>query len=150
MSEIERELVRKLQRIEALFERPGSAGEQAAAQAAMQRIHERLLDERSTKDDQPVEYSFTVPDPWRRRLLMALLRRYRIEPYRYRRQRQTTLMAKVSKNLVDGTIWPQYEAMSRELVSYLEDATRKVISEVLQADPSEAQEVDEPRQLSFN
>ncbi len=48
-----------------------------------------------------------MPDMWPRRVFVALLRRYGIRPYRYRRQRYTTVMAKVSQRFVDDTLWPQ-------------------------------------------
>ncbi len=42
-------------------------------------------------------------DMWSRKVFVALLRRYGIRPYRYKRQRYTTVMAKVSKKFVDRT-----------------------------------------------
>lgn len=41
-----------------------------------------------------------------RRLFLALLHRYDIKPYRYYRQRYTTVMAKISRGFVDETLWP--------------------------------------------
>jgi hypothetical protein len=39
-----------------------------------------------------VEFRFSLADQWSRHLLVALLRRYGIKPYRYSRQRRTTVM----------------------------------------------------------
>ena len=44
------------------------------------------------KTERPAEVQFTLPDRWQRRLFTALARRYGIEPYRYKRQRYTTVM----------------------------------------------------------
>ena len=50
---------------------------------------------------------FQLADEWRRRLMVALLRRYGLRPYRYSGQRYTTVMARVPKSFVDGTLWPE-------------------------------------------
>lgn len=91
----EARLIEKLRAIEALYARPGSAGERAAAEGARERILERLRDVAAA--DRPVEYRFTMADMWSRRVFVALLRRYGIKPYRFRGQRYTTVMARVSK-----------------------------------------------------
>lgn len=142
----EARLIEKLRAIEALHARPGSPGERAAAQSARERILERLAEVAAA--DPPVEFRFSMADMWSRRVFVALLRRYGITPYRYRRQRYTTVMAKVSKGFVDETLWPEFEAISSTLHSYLDDVTNRVVGQVIHADMSEAAEVDEPKQLS--
>jgi len=144
----EARLIEKLRAIEALHARPGSEGERAAAGNARQRILERL---RELADaDPPVEYRFSMADMWSRRVFLALLRRYEIRPYRYRGQRHTTVMAKVSKGFVDETLWPEFQALSSTLRSYLDEVTGRVVAEVIHADVSEATEVEEPKQLTFD
>ena len=76
----ESQLIEKLRRIEALFARPGTEGEKAAAANAAERIRQRIKE--IARTEPPVEYRFSVPDDWSRKLLLALLRRYGIEPYR--------------------------------------------------------------------
>ncbi len=90
-------LIEKLIRIEALYSGATTEGEKDAAANAIQRIRDRL--EKIQKIDPPVEYKFTMSDMWSRKLFIALLRRYGIKPYRYYRQRHTTVMAKVSKKI---------------------------------------------------
>src|SRR5262245_16734387 len=82
----------KLRKIEALFAGAGTAGERNAAEAALERMRVRLkeLEQR----DPPIELQFSLPDRWSRILFTALCRRYGLEPYRYRRQRRTTLMVR--------------------------------------------------------
>src|SRR5215208_8298464 len=112
MSEEER-LVEKLRRIETLFARPGTEGEQLAAQRARERILARLRE--AEKEDPAVENRFSLSDRWSRRLFVALLRRYGITPYRYRGQRRTTVMARVSQKFVGETLWPEFEALQGTL-----------------------------------
>ncbi len=143
----EARLIEKLRAIEALHARPGTSAEGQAAANARERILQRLA-ELST-DDVPVEYRFSMPDMWSRRVFVALLRRYGIRPYRYRRQRYTTVMAKVSQRFVDDTLWPQYEAFSNSLREYLAEVTDRVVSQVIHEDLTEAAVVEDPPQLSL-
>lgn len=143
----EARLIEKLRAIEALHARPGSEGERAAAHNARERILERLAE--LADADPPVEFQFSMPDMWSRRVFIALLRRYDIAPYRYRRQRHTTVMAKLSARFVDETLWPEFEALSSTLRTYLDDVTNRVVAEVIHADVSEAAVKEEPRQLSL-
>lgn len=139
-------LVEKLRAIEALHARPGSDGERAAAENARERILQRLREVEEW--DPPVEYQFSMPDMWSRRVFVALLRRYGINPYRYPRQRYTTVMAKVSKRFVDETLWPEYQAFASNLRSYLDEMTERVVA-VIHADTSEATVREEGAQLSL-
>jgi tRNA nucleotidyltransferase (CCA-adding enzyme) len=82
-----------------------------------------------------------MPDRWSRQLFMALCRRYSLSPYRYARQRYTTLMLRVPEAFVDDVLWPHYQALNKELKAYLEEATEKIISEEIHRDTTEAQEV---------
>jgi len=141
----EARLIEKLRAIEALHARPGSDGERVAAEGARERILERLRE--LAEADPPQEYRFSMPDMWSRRVFVALLRRYGIQPYRYRGQRYTTVMAKVSQGFVDETLWPEFEALSSTLRSYLDEVTNRVVGQVIHADVSEAAEVEEPKQL---
>ncbi len=74
---------------------------------------------------------------WAKKLFVALLRRYGIEPYRYRRQRHTTVMAKVSVSFVDDTLWPEFVELNKALHTHLERVTDRVIREGIFAEESE-------------
>jgi hypothetical protein len=136
-SDDERRLVEKLQRIEALFARPGTEGERAAAAGAAERLRARLRE--VAREDPPVEFRFSMADAWSRRLLVALLRRYGIEPYRYRSQRRTTVMARVSRSFVDETLWPEFEELNRTLLQYLNEVTERVVARAIHPDAREEQ-----------
>ena len=98
-------------------------------------------------EDPPVEYRFTMGDMWSRRVFVALLRRYGLRPYRYRRQRYTTVMVRVSKGFVDETLWPQFERLSDTLQEYLSEVTDRVVVQVISEDLSEAVVLNEPQAL---
>ena len=137
----EAKLIEKLKLIEALFAGATTEGEKDAAFNALQRIKERLKKNQET--DPPVEYKFTMSDMWSRKLFVALLRRYDIKPFRYYRQRHTTVMANVSKTFVDETLWPEFQELNKTLKSYIEEITNKVISETIHDDSSEAEVVQQ-------
>ncbi|MFH2092050.1 MAG: hypothetical protein ABIJ31_06775 [Pseudomonadota bacterium] len=137
----EQKLTEKLKLIEALFAGATTDGEKDAAFNALQRIKNRLKETQS--NDPPVEYKFSMSDVWSRKLFTALLRRYDIKPYRYYRQRYTTVMAKIPKSFVDETLWPEFEELNKTLKEYLEEITNKVISESIHSDSSEAEVVQQ-------
>jgi len=134
----EQKLIEKLRLIESLFSRPGTEGEKVAAERARERILERL--KQVEREDPPVEFRFGLHDKWSRQLLMALLRRYGINPYRYHGQHRTTIMAKVSTRFVNETLWPEFEQLQATLSAYFDEQTKRIIEEALHADTSEAEE----------
>ena len=140
-------LIDKLRRIETLYAGATTPGEKDAAERARQRILERLA--QSKRIDPPVEYHFSMGDMWSRKVFVALLRRYDITPYRYKRQRHTTVMARVPHTFVDETLWPEFQEFSNTLKRYLSEVTERVVSEVLHEDSSDAEVVPRPRQISF-
>ena len=86
----EQKLIEKLRLIDALFSGAATRGEEVAAELARERILERL---RLMEKAEPlVEYRFSMADMWARKVFVAMLRRYGIKPYRYSRQRYTTVM----------------------------------------------------------
>ena len=128
----------KLRRIEALHARAGNAGEREAAARARDRIRERLRQLESSEP--PIEYRFSLADQWSRHLFVALLRRYGITPYRYRGQRRTTVMARVSRAFVDETLWPEFRELQGTLAAYFDALTDRVIEQALEVKPGEAEE----------
>ena len=134
----EQQLRERLRKIAALFEGASTVGERNAAAAAIERIKKAI--DAAAKVEQPVEYHFNLPDHWKRRLFSALCRRYGLEPYRYRRQRYTTVMVRVPKSFVDSTLWPEYVELSKALNEYLDEATERIIREEVYRDSREASE----------
>jgi len=134
----EGQLIERLRRVENLFAGAATQGEREAAANALERIRRRLAD--LQRSDPPIEQKFRLTDVWSRRLLLALMRRYGIRPYRYAGQRQTTVMAKVPRGFVEETLWPEFVELDKVLRLYLEQTTERVIRESLDADISEAEE----------
>jgi hypothetical protein len=132
-------LLEKLCRIEALHAGAATDGERAAAAGARQRIAAKL--KQYEVADPPVEYRFTLNNPWSRKLLLALLRRYGIRPYRYPRQRHTTVMARVSRSFVADTLWPEFEQLAAALQEHLDRVTDDIIRHGISGDTSEPEEV---------
>ena len=136
---IEAQLRDKLRKIEALFAGAEIAGERLAAEAALQRVQARLAE--LERRDPAVEVQFSMPDQWSRRLFVALCRRYGLKPYRYRRQRLTTVVLRAPQGFIDEVLWPEFGELNRALASYLNEVTLRVIREEIHADASEAAEV---------
>ena len=134
----EQQLREKLRKISALFEGAATLGERAAAAAAIDRVKQALGAMRKT--EAPLEVRFTLPDRWQRRLFTALCRRYGLEPYRYSRQRHTTVMVRVPRSFVDKTLWPEYLEIKDALDGWLNEATERIIREEVYGDAAEAPE----------
>ena len=131
----------KLRKIEALFAGAGSAGERLAAGAALERVRAKLAG--MERQDPAVEMQFSLPDPWSRQLFIALARRYGLNPYRYRRQRRTTLMVRAPRGFMEQVLWREFADLNADLQAYLNEVTLKLIREEVHADTSDAQELPE-------
>jgi len=137
-------LIEKLIKIEALFAGAATEGERISADLARQRILLRLQE--LLPKDPPIEYKFTFRDMWSRKVFVSLLRRYDLMPYRYRGQRYTTVIVQALKSFVAETLWPEFQKISSELDTYLQEVTDRVVKEVLHEDSSDAIIVDRPLQ----
>ena len=138
----ETELRQKLRKIEALFAGAATPGERAAAGAAAERIRERLR--RSERAEPLVEMKFSLADLWSRELFLALARRYGLRPFRYLRQKRTTVMLKVPPSFVEDVLWPEFVELNAVLSDYLLEVTRKIIREEVHGGSTEADEVADP------
>ena len=137
----ESQLREKLRKIETLFAGAGTSGERLAAEAALERVRARLSE--LGRQDAPIEMQFSMSDQWSRHLFVALCRRYGLKPYRYHRQRRTTVMVRVPKGFVDLVLWPEFSDLDTALKAYLHEVTLRIIREDVFADTSDAQEVPE-------
>ncbi len=137
----EKELRQKLRKIAALFEGATTTGERDAAAAALNRVRAALS--AAEKAERTVEMNFRLPDRWSRRLFLALCRRYGLRPYRYPRQRYSTVVLRAPESFVLGNLWPEYLEISRALDEYLNEATERIIREEVFGDATEAEEQSE-------
>lgn len=86
---------------------------------------------------------FSLEDQWSRQLFIAVYRRYSMHTYRYARQRHTTVMVKGSQNFIDHVLWPEFQALSKELFTYFNNAIEKIIKKEVHNDTAEAQEINQ-------
>lgn len=135
----EQRLIDRLAKIEALFSRPGCEGERAAAGSARERILARL--EQFERQESVEEFQFSMPDGWSKRLFLALLRRYGIKPYRYRGQRRTTVMARMTPSFSNHVLWPEFQELNAVLHDHLDAVTTRVIGQAIHSGATEAEEV---------
>jgi hypothetical protein len=134
----EQDLRERLRKISALFEGATTPGERNAAAAAIERVKKALAGMQQT--ERSVEMQFSLPDRWQRRLFAALCRRYGLEPYRYKRQRYTTVMVRAPRSFIDRTLWPEYQEIKGALDEYLNEATERIIREEVFGDARDARE----------
>jgi hypothetical protein len=137
-------LEQKLRKIEALFAGTTSDGEREAARLAAERIRARLSDWRRLEGD--IVMTYRLPDPWKRKLFVALCRRYELKPYREARQRASTIQLRAPEAFHNNTLWPEFVALAAELDKELSELTDRVIREAIHADVSEVVE-GEPKLL---
>lgn len=130
----------KLRKIESLFSGTSSVGEKEAANEARKRIIDKLNVLKN--QEKFIEIRAPIADRWSRHLFIALCRRYNIEPYRYARQRATSIMIKAPKSFIDNILWPEYQALNGALNEYLSQATEKIIREEIHANTSEPEETE--------
>ena len=109
----EQELRQKLRKIAALFEGATSAGERDAAAAALNRVRAALS--AAEKTEPVVEMTFRLPDRWSRQLFLALCRRYGLKPFRYPRQRHSTVVLRAPQTFLRTTLWPEYLEIAQAL-----------------------------------
>jgi hypothetical protein len=134
----EQELRQKLRKIAALFEGATTLGEQDAAAAAIERVRAALkaVEQKETS----VETAFRLPDRWSRRLFTALCRRHGLTPYRYPRQRYSTVVLRAPVSFINKTLWPEFLEIKSALDDYLNEATERIIREEVFRVSEEAEE----------
>ena len=134
----EQELRQKLRKIAALFEGATTPGERDAAAAAIDRI--RAVLSAAERTEKTIEVNFRLPDRWSRRLFTALCRRYGLKPYRYPRQRYSTVVLRAPASFINGTLWPEFLQIKSALDEFLNEATERIIREEVFGDSEEADE----------
>jgi hypothetical protein len=128
----EDKLIDRLRTIEATF--AGSTGADSADQARTRIL--AVVAELATKEP-PVEFQMSARDFWSHRVLIALLRRYGVKPYRYPRQRPMTVMAKMSPSFAHEILVPEYRRFSSVLEEYFHGVTERVVEEIFGGDSGE-------------
>ena len=123
------QLIDTLLKVEALHAGATTPGERDAAGAAIERIKKKLAE--FVASDPPMEMQCTFSNQWSKQLFCALAKRYDLQPYRYYRQRHTTVMIRVPRRFLDEVLWPEFEGLNAVLQQYLDEMTAKIISEAI-------------------
>ena len=121
----------RLSKLEALFARAGTAGERAAAGAAIERLQERA--DRAAPEPE-VELQFSLPDVWSLHLFLAVCRKHGVHPYRYHRQRRTTVMVRVQERAFDRLVWAEFSRLQSALEIYFEETVEHLITQTMHSD----------------
>src|ERR1700721_2849284 len=138
MLPLEGTLHEKLRKIEALHAGTKVGGEREAGRLAAERIRARLAELRGQEKDEHRLYR--LPDPWQRRLFLALCRRYGLTPFREAGRRYSTVQVRMPKTFHERTLWPEFLALAEELRKHLDELTERVIREAIDEDVSEGRE----------
>lgn len=110
----------KIAKIEALIARASSEGEREAARLAKTRLLEK-------QQQIPIEYKISHHNLWKKKLFLAICQKYDLVAYRYKGQKHTTSMVKVSPTLMDNHIWPEYQSYT----SLLENLVQDILDDLL-------------------
>ena len=122
---------KKLEKLEALFARGATAGERAAAGAALERLNSRLD---TGPQEEELEFQYSLPDAWAVKIFVALCRKHGVHPYRYPRQRRTTVMVKVRQSVFERTVLAEFNTLHSELVAYFKDTVDHLIADAMKSD----------------
>ncbi|ULB11872.1 hypothetical protein ORIO_18765 [Cereibacter azotoformans] len=121
----------KLAKLEALFARGATAGERAAAGAALDRLQARIAAEAPSEPETEVQYS--MPDSWSVRIFVALCRKHGVRPYRYPRQRRTTIMVRARASEFERTVLAEFQTLHSELVAYFDGTVDHLIADAMKS-----------------
>jgi hypothetical protein len=142
---IEDQLRERLRKVEALLFGGATPGERDAAGAAAERLKAKL--DEAVSSDPPTNIRFTMPDQWSVRLFVALCRRNGFRPFRYPRQRSTTVMVTAPRRLFEEVVWQEFGELHADLSAYLEAMTERLIREMIFDDLRDAETAPEPLAL---
>jgi hypothetical protein len=117
----------KLAKIEALIQRASSEGERQAAQFAKERILNKIS---FNEPDKSIEYRVSLNSPWEKRLFVALCHKHGFKTYRYQRQKYTTARLKISKDMMQEVLWPEFLQYSKMLQELVEDIMHDLINKI--------------------
>ena len=119
----------KIKKIEALILNTNVEGERQAAMAAKKRLLENVpavLPQHA----QAIEFTLTTGSDWNKQLVLALCGKYQLRPYRYYRQKYTTVMVRCNKTFMDKVFWPEYLEYSQLLSTLVQEITTDLIAKI--------------------
>ena len=121
-------LLEKIKKIEALIAGAQTDGEKNAAISARERI---LHNNPSLNADiNAREFRLSLLSDWHKKLLIAICRKYGIKPYRYHRQKSTTVMIRINEGFLNRVVWKEYLQYSKLMAELLDEITNDLISKI--------------------
>lgn len=121
------DLLEKIRKIEALIAGAQTDGEKSAAILARGRLHNRIAIENKI---QQKEFTLYTHDNWHKKLLLAICRKHGIQPYRYKRQKYTTVMVCIDEVFLNNVLWKEFTEYSNHLEKLVEDVTDSIIRKI--------------------
>lgn len=122
------DLLIRIKKIESLISGATTEGERKAAISAKERVIEKYPEVEINKNSK--EYAFYTSDTWHKKLLLAICRKYGVKPYRYHRQKYTTVMMNINEKFLENVIWKEYLEYSEQLEELVEEITDDLINKV--------------------
>jgi hypothetical protein len=123
-----KDLQEKIKKIEALIKGAQTEGEKNAAISARERILGKYPELDISKNLR--EYTLYTSDNWHKRLLLAICRKYEVKPYRYYRQKYTTVMVRVNEVFLHKVLWKEYVEYSKHLEELIGEITDDLIDKI--------------------
>jgi len=123
-----KDLLEKIQKIEALITGAQTEGEKDAAISAKDRVLKRYSELKMEEDK--IEFTLRTPDSWHKKLLIAICRKYELKPYRYKRQKYTTVMLNVNEKFLNQVVWKEYIEYSDHLEKLVGAITDDLINKI--------------------
>jgi hypothetical protein len=124
------DIAEKVRKIEALIAGAKSDGERQAAEFAKQRLQEKLA-------MKPIEYTVSLRSRWKKKLFVAICKKYGFQTYRYARQKYTTAMIRVAESFMDSVLWPEYKKYADILHKLTEEISNDIIAKIYRVDEDE-------------
>jgi len=121
-------LLEKIRKIEALIDGASSVGEKQAAVSAKERILNKYPHLEIHRDAK--EYSLRTDGEWDKKLLLAICHKYGVKPYRYKRQKYTTVMVNINEKFLNEVLWKEYTEYSIHLSKLVGEITDNLISKI--------------------
>lgn len=113
----------KIRKVEALLARAATEGEKQAAALARQRLFQKVI-------QSPLEYSVKVDSHWKKRLFMAVCAKHKVQTYRYKGQKYTTTMLRVTKDFMDTILWPDFNQYAKAFDELASDIMNDLIAKI--------------------
>ena len=121
-------ILERIKKVEALIAWATSKWEKNAAEATKKRILEKYPQIEILKDI--TEIKITSLEKSDKKLLKAISRKYWLEPYRYYRQKYSTLIINCNVWFFDEILWPEYIRNRDILDNLVDDITWDIISKI--------------------